>query len=452
MMKTWKAAIVIVIITSISADLPVDTNESISLFRAVSEIVLRLLSDTTFRTLHFLTNSSDLSLDDLLSNIGEKIEGPVELNSRNYQKVDGAIMFVDSDWLEYDVIDNFKQISFLLLIVNVVNQTESVTSIISSLRTTNIVRIVIVSYDTMKSAENAVVNISEFSRYKTRNCENNHILVEISLKAVGFDSIPRNISTEKSHIDFQGCPMDIGVGLLAPFTFVTPNGCELMYSGLEVEMMKTLAVHFNFKMRFVHPLNGMQWGILRENGSTGLMAMIQDNKVDFAIGSIARSLMRNKLLKGGVGSFYDQLIFGMPIGIPYTPLQKLAMPVTNSGWIFIILACIVVSILFAYDVDKQYFDKQKFSLIDVWFILLGGLMYNSPDKFFGKLVLIGWLIVTMIFRNAYQAILFDHLKSGVEFEPILTLDDMFRAGLKFYMYNVSQRHFTRSTQIMKRYD
>ncbi|XP_021708998.1 uncharacterized protein LOC110679197 isoform X2 [Aedes aegypti] len=454
-MKVWILAIGIVTVVKFSIELGLNLDDSNQLLVSVGKMVCQLLSNASYRTVHFVRDDNDTAFDDLISNIAQKYKGPIELESENYQKDDAVVMMFDSNSLEYMGINDLRRIGLLLVVVNIVSETEILQKVLSSLRTTQIVRLAIISYNSSEKADEVVINMSTFSRYKTRNCENDHSFVSSFLPAAESGSIAINTSIDRPQIDFQGCSMDVGIGVLAPFTVVIEDDGEIKYLGVEIEMTKALAEHFNFRIRYHQPPHGMQWGILNETGSTGLMRMIQNGEVDFAVGSIARSLIRNTLLIGGVGNFYDQLIFAVPPGIPYTPLEMLIMPVTTSCWILIIVACVVASMLFSIVIDEHLyrinFEKQKISFIDVWFILLGGAMTNIPEKVFRRYVLIGWLMVTLVFRSAYQAILFDHLKSGVVFKPILSLEDMFESGLKFHMFNVSQRHFGRHPAIMKRY-
>ncbi|XP_021709593.1 uncharacterized protein LOC110679404 [Aedes aegypti] len=450
-MKVWIAAVVVIIIIPFRFSNRLFLDDIEQQFESVSETICQLLPDNIYGTLHLVKNIDVAMSDNLISTIAYKYNRPVVIHTGHNGIEDAAIIIINSDSLTSLSIYDLKRISFLLLIVNMVDQMEIVPTIISELRNINIHRITIVSFD---STESAAVNISTLFRHRTINCENSHIYTTSSLSMKDSESFAKNLSTERSHTDFRGCIMDIGIVTMPPFTLIAQNGHELLYSGVEVEMIRVLAEHFNFKIQFIHPPNGTKWGNLHENGSTGLMALIQESKVDFAIGSLARTLARNTLLKGGVGSFYDQIVFGVPPGIPYSPLQQLARPVTTECWMFIIMTCITVSMLFSVDVDEHLckinLKKCKISLTDVWSILLGGVKLHPPRKVFGRYLLLGWLMVTLVCRTAYQAILFGHLRRGVEFKPILTLQDMFEAGLQYYMYNISQRFFTRSPRIMMR--
>ncbi|XP_021709302.1 uncharacterized protein LOC110679295 [Aedes aegypti] len=448
-MKVWNVAVVIAMIVPYSLSTRLGLDNNVRNFSLVSRTISELLSDAAYRTIHFLKFNNDVS-DLLMSNIVFDYNGPVEIYTGNYGKADAAVMIANSNSLESILTDVLKEISFLILTVNVFNQMEILPIIISKLRTTKIDRITVVSFD----SEGAVVNISTLFRHKTNNCENSNMHTTTSQTLQDSESHVKKVSAERSKTDFQGCVMDVGVVLMAPFTIIEQNGHDLQYSGIEVEMIRVLGEHFNFKIRFVHPPNGTKWGNLHKNGSTGLMAMLQRGRVDFAIGSIARTLTRNTLLKGGVGNFYDQIIFGVPPGIPYTPLKQLARPVTTNGWIFIIVTCIAVSILFSIDIDRYLcvinLEKCKTSFTDVWSILLGGVMNNPPTEVFGRYLLTGWLWATLVYRTAYQAILFGHLRRGVEFKPILTLEDTFEAGVQYYMYNIAQRFFVRNPRILMR--
>lgn len=460
-MKLWNAAVVAVLVVQISNQLRLGSDDSIELFDFISNIIDGLLSDKLYQTVHFLHSINDYNVsfsDLLISNIAHKYEGPVANNLKSYNEEDAVIIITSHESFNNTLLNEFDKIRFLILIVSFAGSIEKWSSVISSLRTTKIIKAAVISFDRLNMIDETFINLSIFSQHKTKNCQNEHTLITSPMRMsdleLTMETIVKNTIFGPSFVDFQNCPIEVGITLLAPFTISDQNMSPSGYSGLEVELMAALAEYFNFEIRYVRPFDGLQWGILHENGSTGLMAMLQNEQVDLAIGSIARSLARNTLLRAGVGSFYDQVIFALPPGIPYTPLQKLYMPVSTSGWIFLIVVGIITSILFSLDENallcRISYNRRTLSFIDMWFILLGGAMHNSPKTILTKYALIAWLTITLVSRSAYQAILFDHLRCGDEFKPLLTLADIDEAGLKYYMYNVTQRFFLRSPQILKR--
>ncbi|KXJ72024.1 hypothetical protein RP20_CCG019124 [Aedes albopictus] len=450
-MKLLSEIIMIIVTLSFVRLFNLDNRQRID---SISEIVVHLLYNSGYATVHFDLNSVYHPCMESVSDILSLYDGPVIINAGNYNKGDSVIMILDWNMVISMTYDHLEEVGMLVLIVHRDDATQLSPSIPTKLLNSMISKIAIVAIAHSSNLEATDAHITIIDRIKTRNCK----LIKTVVQSLNQSSITElnvtNTSAGHSSKNFKGCSVDVGIVLLAPFTVShqKPNAAE--YSGLEVDLLRVLASYFNFSIQLTPPQNGMKWGELRKYGSTGLMGMLQEGNVDFAIGSIGRSLARNTMLKAGVGNFYDHVIFAVPPGIPYGPMEKLTMPVSSNAWIFIIATFIVFSLLFSIDVSKQNFriklDKQNASFIYAWSVLFGGAMHNSSKVVFKRYVLIGWLSATLVLRNAYQAILFNNLRRGIEFEPILSLEDIDKAGLYYYMYNITQRFFVRNPHILKR--
>ncbi|XP_021707886.1 uncharacterized protein LOC110678801 [Aedes aegypti] len=452
-MKVWSGDFVFVIVITLSFGLLFNSEDD-KISNIMSDSLIQLLSGTDYTTVHLYMHSSIGFCNGFAKTFLSMYNGSVKINTTSFTKGDSVIMILDWNMIKSTTYDHLKGIRMLILIACMTNKTQIRPLIPDSLTESMITRIAFVTIVQSDIPNVADINITFLERIRTRNCEIFNIFTVPLNQTLSHRSAIINSSVGQLSKNFKGCSMDIGIVLLAPFTVLPQKYGSAEYSGLEVELLKVIANYFNFKIRFTPPPNGMQWGELRENGSTGLMGMIQVGSVDFAVGSIGRSLVRNTLLQAGIGNFYDHVIFAVPPGIPYTPMEKLTMPATLNAWVFVMVSFIFCSLLFSIDIKDQFlriqFDKRDTLFIYTWSILMGSVMHKPPVSFFKRYVLIGWLTVTLVLRNAYQALLFNNLRRGVEFEPILNLADIDRAELYYYMYNITQRFFVRNPHILER--
>ncbi|XP_021706434.1 uncharacterized protein LOC110678134 [Aedes aegypti] len=452
-MKLWSVVILIVFVGSLSFGQLFDSvDDKTSNF--MSEMLLQILSEINCTTVNLNMRSPNGLCESFASTFLSMYNGSVKINSKSFNKSDTVIMILDWHRTQSMTYDHLKGIRMLVLIACMTDTPHIRLLIPDSLTKSIITKIAFITMVQSDIPNIADINITFLERIKTRNCEILNTNIIPLNQTLSYGSTIINSSVGHLSKNFQGCSMDVGIVLLAPFTVLSRKHGSAKYSGLEVDLLKVIANYFNFKIRFTPPPNGMQWGELRENGSTGLMGMIQNENVDFAVGSIGRSLARNTMLQAGVGNFYDQGIFAVPPGIPYTPMEKLTMPATTNTWVFVMVSFIIFSLLFSIDINEQFlriqFDKRETLFTYAWSILMGGVMHKTPVSFFKRYLLIGWLTGTLILRNAYQAILFNNLRRGIEFEPFLTPAEIDKAGLYYYMYNISQRFFIRNPHILKR--
>ncbi|XP_058448837.1 uncharacterized protein LOC131428815 [Malaya genurostris] len=249
------------------------------------------------------------------------------------------------------------------------------------------------------------------------------------------------------------CALKVGLIPIAPAIIAKKIKNEWHYSGIEVILVRTIAKHLNCTLEFIQPTGNLRWGDLRETNSTGLMGMIQSAKVDFGIGSLDRSLQRNSILKAGVVSFYDEMVFTVPAGIQFEAVEKLALPFANQTWLLIVICWLIMSMLLGIHsigcLNRIKLDKITAPELQVWILLLGGGLHKSPNTNVCRLLVLSWIMATLILRTWYQASYFEHLRDGIVPKPILSLEDIDKAGLRYYLYDISRRLFLHSPHILE---
>lgn len=132
-------------------------------------------------------------------------------------------------------------------------------------------------------------------------------------------------------------------------------------------------------------------------------------------------------LKSTFPHLYVNLKFFIPIGVPYTALEKIAIPFTVVVWILIVLIFAIVCHLF----------KVGQSILDVINIFLGGGVSQEPRAFKPRFILLVWMFGALILRNAYHGALFEILQSQIRYQPVDTTDRIVEYNYTFYVSPVA---------------
>lgn len=118
--------------------------------------------------------------------------------------------------------------------------------------------------------------------------------------------------------------------------------------------------------------------------------------------------------------------FFLPIGVPYTALEKIALPFTLAVWIWILIVLILACIC--------RFLNFSISMFDLISVFLGGGVTQEPQTFNLRFVLLIWLYATIILRTVYHGVLFDIMQLQVRGEPIDTIGKVTEHN---YLFHVS---------------
>lgn len=119
-----------------------------------------------------------------------------------------------------------------------------------------------------------------------------------------------------------------------------------------------------------------------------------------------------------------------PAGIPFSSLQKIAMPFSATVWLWTLVA-FVVAVFFGYlRIDSTRFT----SAFEAVTIFLGSPLLHVPPRKYAQLAVIVWIVATLILRNAYQGSLYQFLQNRIRVRPIDSLAQV--AALNYSVYAI----------------
>lgn len=123
---------------------------------------------------------------------------------------------------------------------------------------------------------------------------------------------------------------------------------------------------------------------------------------------------------------YDTMSFLVPIGVPYTSLQKIYLPFSLPVWLWLLSA---YGIAFLFSLLRMHSSMSFFNITS---IILGGGVGDEPQQFNARFLLLVWMSTTLILRNAYLGVLFDLLTGQVHHQPVDTFARIKQFNYTFY--------------------
>ncbi|XP_019555486.2 uncharacterized protein LOC109424760 [Aedes albopictus] len=259
--------------------------------------------------------------------------------------------------------------------------------------------------------------------------------------------------------DFYGCPLKLGTFETPPFVhFLTPEQTHSpQINGFEGDLVGALSGKLNFRLVIVTPPDNAQWGVPAPNGSTGLMKILQDETVDFGIGCLGIMAQRNEILQPGRAHYNSRVLFAIPEGQPYGPVEKLLRPYERTVWMVVVgmlggIAFMVLVLKFASDNVRNfiYGEGNQTALLNLFNVVYSGGLHVFPRRNFARTLLVMWIVHCFVLRTVYQGLLFRYLQDESNHSPVDTVDGIERSDLHYHINKNSDRFFEHNPSLLKR--
>lgn len=142
-------------------------------------------------------------------------------------------------------------------------------------------------------------------------------------------------------------------------------------------------------------------------------------------------------------SYYSSpLVVVVPLGVPFTSLEKLMKPFHTVIWIFVALiliaAFLIINLIkcrcggagrrfvFGFENSSPFFNTVN--------VFLGGTLTKLPTQTFARSLLCMFLLYCLVIRNSYTGALFKFIASDNFHHPTMqSVDEMAQQGFHFYM-------------------
>ncbi len=152
---------------------------------------------------------------------------------------------------------------------------------------------------------------------------------------------------------FSGQTLKVGLFHYPPFTFAEegPDGLKT-FRGVEVSLAEVIAESLGMKPRFQEPLDGKNWGSIKENGSSsGLIHDVIHGIVDVGMAEFFNKPLKSAYADPSEFYTFDHYCFVRARPRQEPQWQKFVRPFSLAVWLSVsasVLASMVFLTLFAY--------------------------------------------------------------------------------------------------------
>ncbi|KAG5671220.1 hypothetical protein PVAND_001429 [Polypedilum vanderplanki] len=269
--------------------------------------------------------------------------------------------------------------------------------------------------------ENSKIHLVTFDWFTENNCEKPKIKIINS-----FDTERKtwenSLTKYEKFRNFHNCEIVFGVmvtnAVLGGGAKLINNGTDVKYHGLTVEIMNFLSNHFNFKIYFqAFEMLDRRFSIkVHPNGNykmPNICILITHQNIDEMLDLLS------------IPSFVGQkLVVLVTPGEIYTSYEKLFMPFDKTAWSLLLLtfaiAFLTIGTLNFASKKLQnlvFGDKVRAPIFNVLSTFFGIPQTKLPNKNFGRLILILFVWFCLIFRTAYQGVLYELITTQIR-KPI----------------------------------
>ena len=151
------------------------------------------------------------------------------------------------------------------------------------------------------------------------------------------------------------------------------------------------------------------------------------------------------------------LIMVVPPGAEFSSFSKLLSPFDDSVW-YIVNAMMFVVIFVTFALKFQSTRVQDFvfgrhnrtPFLNIVNVIVGLPTHRNPGRNFSRWLLVMFIMMWLIFRSLYQAVLFKNLQSTERKLPVQTIEESLQSGFVYYMLAPTQENIVNLPEVFSR--
>ncbi|XP_071540828.1 glutamate receptor 4-like [Panulirus ornatus] len=202
------------------------------------------------------------------------------------------------------------------------------------------------------------------------------------------------------------------------------------FAGPLANVLDLLAQSCNFSYTFVRPPDGT-WGTKRGNGNwSGMVGMVHRKEVDLGLGPFGVSATRAEVVDYVWAIISDSLRIMASRGIPEVDPWSFLVPLRPLVWGFVLVALTVVLailLLMAVYSPSEIRSRGQRAWEDLFLYIRVTLRQDMPlpvEQSWERLMLGGWMIMTIVLTRSYAGALMSMLAIRNIAQPFQTLRDV----------------------------
>lgn len=235
--------------------------------------------------------------------------------------------------------------------------------------------------------------------------------------------------------DFFKCPLLLATYSIPPYMILQrlADGAYIT-KGIEGTLYRELASTLNF-----HPMVCI--GVKKYlSGAAENFHMLKTQKVNFTMFAAVNTVERSTEFTSSFPYAYASVVYTIPHGPPFTPLEKLALPFEKHVWLwlFVCTAMAFGTITYVSECcsekcrDFVFGARNHTPFLNYFNVLLGGSITSGPVRNFARTIFSIWLLGSLILRSSYQSALFRFIQSQKSAVEIHSLEQLVEFNFSIY--------------------
>lgn len=252
--------------------------------------------------------------------------------------------------------------------------------------------------------------------------------------------------------NFNGCPLRV-------VTFEDEDVVMRIgndeYRGYCIDLLMALAKQLNFRPDINFLTQDFPYGMVYDNGtSTGALGELHNNRSDIALGDFF--LKPNRFLKFDFTVSYQvmTLVWIIPPGRRFMPIEKMLLPFEVPVWIFLIIT-ITIGIIVILFINTKLPTMKPFvygknihhPFLNMIIVVLGSQQPRMPKRNFARFLIMNFLLFTLVLRSIYQGSLFRFLQSDGRHKEVQSVEEMIAKDFTFYAFEASTLDLIKNSSI-----
>lgn len=307
------------------------------------------------------------------------------------------------------------------------------------------------------SDETNSVRINTFIPFNSKRCNDTTPILINVFESGRFLNGVENLFIDKMK-NLHGCPIRVSVtNDSQPFIFVKvlTNGSYAL-SGQIVNFFNTISEALNFHINYTYI--GIEGDFNEQDTSKSALGEILNGNADLSLSNWWIKIFRLKYFDITTPTASERLIFVIPSGRDFSPIEKLIFPFTPSVRILIVM-CFVLGLIVIFIIKFLPHSVQNFVFgtgvrnpyLNILIGWTGGTQPVLPKRNFARFILMMFLMFSLVMRTVYQGSYYRLLYSSRQHKEIQTIDEMVEKDFKFYVYSENADMFKGEEEISKRF-
>lgn len=168
--------------------------------------------------------------------------------------------------------------------------------------------------------------------------------------------------------------------------------------------------------------------------------MLKKGQVNFTMFAAVNTVERSTEFTSSFPYAYSLVVYTIPQGPPYSPLEKLFLPFEKCVWLWISI-CTAVAFVAITCVSGccstkcrrfVFGAKNRTPFLNYINIMLGGAITFGPIRNFARTIFLIWLLGSLVLRSSYTGAMFSFIQSQKSAIEIHNLEQLVKYNFSIY--------------------